>query len=1164
MISEERSNHTSKQALHFPVGFLIPSPKRRLAKLGFKSSNGSHSSSGSPVPAEGMPVRQPARSKIRRQSRLSSVFHRNPLPQGGRHGQGDPAATGGGAPDTPGILKVYGSHICEGTNYKSVLATTRSSARQLIREALERYGLGEEDPASYVLCDVIGQTGDNLQWKAECSRVVGDTEKPLLLQSLWKPKDGLTRRFEIQRRACVEERGAREKDSATTALSSQDKKMQRMRSRVTSLLIDGSGCDGRAGDGLWRSLSDMDLSGSGERGEEGGRGQSPGPREDPQPEADKEAPCPEKEETESSGDNSTQYSVHPPLDFPYFLLLQGYSCAQDFVLYLLGGSATVFGRWECEGEGVGEEQPKADVLLFAPDIWPQHCCVCRLEKAGQEGGSGGAITLLKPFCSAPVAHNGVPLEGEAELHQGDLVRLGEHYLFMFKDPTDPTSCLTPHWLTVPASGHRGALACRHCSIPTLRTQGRRRPGWTDTEGRDLSLQYELEHEDRILEEIITMADPHGDGPKLTPAFLLCLCLQHSATAFKMSDFCRLLLRITSLVQKTTWEKTKELAVLHPEMGPSDGKQYPDKLQSLILDQLIKDLHPLVLWMANAIELLHFIQQGAPQLIPWEEEEDGDNTGCLGYTMPPIQTACEEAMTVLEEVIMFTFQQSVYYLTKALYGALPGLLDGNPFSETGQLRVPEGVAQVLDVLDETLRLLTSHQVHTDVASQLFVYLLFFINASLFNALMERGSGGGFYQWSKGIQVRANLDLLMDWIQGAELGDLAAEFLQKVSAAVNLLATPRENLLQASWRSLRAEFASLNPAQLHHILQEYEPGRARPAHWTPPPEEINAALRTGAILESFDNHPPLILPSTAFHLELGQTIGDLRLTGHLGRLQEFILSLTHGESTKTPAQLQQVLHRDPAEACPPPTAGQQDSTHPEAEVAAPLQPLAEEEMSGTDSSAPPSVGEAHSDRMGALQASRAALTQKLQSLELQHDLLGETDLGSHKSLALDPSCLLTPPNTPQGPEPGEPGTHPQDGAPSLAPVWQPRKGQVKTSGHTDQREEKGEEEEEGEEEVFTVELQRGPRGLGLALVDGMKTPLKMSGIFVKAVAPDSPAARCGKLGQGDRILAVNGLSLVGMDFHIGRQLILTSGERLNLLVARSELSILQASDSWLQPC
>lgn len=38
----------------------------------------------------------------------------------------------------PGVLKIFGSDICEGTNYKSVLATTQSSAKELVREALER------------------------------------------------------------------------------------------------------------------------------------------------------------------------------------------------------------------------------------------------------------------------------------------------------------------------------------------------------------------------------------------------------------------------------------------------------------------------------------------------------------------------------------------------------------------------------------------------------------------------------------------------------------------------------------------------------------------------------------------------------------------------------------------------------------------------------------------------------------------------------------------------------------------------------------------------------------------------------------------------------------------------------------------------------------------
>lgn len=44
----------------------------------------------------------------------------------------------------------------------------------------------------------------------------------------------------------------------------------------------------------------------------------------------------------------------------------------------------------------------------------------------------------------------------------------------------------------------------------------------------------------------------------------------------------------------------------------------------------------------------------------------------------------------------------------------------------------------------------------------------------------------------------------------------------------------------------------------------------------------------------------------------------------------------------------------------------------------------------------------------------LTQKLKSLELQNTLPGQAGLVPHRSLALDPSCLLTPPNTPQGGE------------------------------------------------------------------------------------------------------------------------------------------------------
>lgn len=77
-----------------------------------------------------------------------------------------------------------------------------------------RYGLSKEEAESYVLCDTIGSTG-NHQWRTEGFRVVGDNEKPLLLQSLWKPREGLARRFEILRRSLVEEKTSKDKDTIT-------------------------------------------------------------------------------------------------------------------------------------------------------------------------------------------------------------------------------------------------------------------------------------------------------------------------------------------------------------------------------------------------------------------------------------------------------------------------------------------------------------------------------------------------------------------------------------------------------------------------------------------------------------------------------------------------------------------------------------------------------------------------------------------------------------------------------------------------------------------------------------------------------------------------------------------------------------------------------------
>ncbi|XP_043956090.1 ras-associating and dilute domain-containing protein-like isoform X2 [Gambusia affinis] len=1123
MISEERSSHVNKQTLNFPVGLLIRSPKRRLAKLGRKPSNGSVQSNKSDSTVrstESVGVRQPAKSKIRRHNnRLSTVFNYSPnLREGGRRGptRGGPDPQAADDPaelssqrSVPGILKIFGSDICQGAHYKSVLATSQSSARELVREALERYCLEKEDASDYVLCDVIGQTGADHQWKRECFRVVGANERPLLLQALWKPKEGFLRRFEIQLRSTVEQQSLKHQDTITAGVNAQARKLQKNRSRVASLFVD-SGGEETEGLGFWRSLSDMDLSAT-ER--EPGRAQRITVRENPEAEADTEVLRLglEKEETESSDDNATQYSIHPPFDFPYFLLLQGYDHRQDFVIYLMSGSSTIFGCCREHSTGEDEERLKVDILLFAPDVSPQHCCVRRLDSNSQSssGKQRKTVTLLKPLHGAPVTRNGFLLDEEVELNPGDLIGLGKHYLFLFKDPTSRSgSPPAPPWMARVRPGSDASTSCSSCGscITVKRLQGKPPAScWRNLEGAEASLRYELQQEERVLQEILDMVDPSENKPKLTPAFLLILCIQHSAGSFQLTHFRQLLLRIASQIQLITWERTKELAAMQPETSSVDDAS--DQLQQLSMEELISGLQPLVLWMANSIELLHFIQHEVPQLLPWRRESIDQER--LQAELWSTQTACEEAMTVLEEVIMFAFQQSVYYLTKSMYPALGGLLDGNPFSEDGQLRLPVSLGNILQVLKEALQLLSAFQVHPDISLQLCAYLFFFINASLFNSLMERGSVAGFYQWSRGVQIRANLDLLMDWVQNQGLANMAAQFLQKFSAAVNLLATPKETLLQASWASLRAEFAALTPAQLHHMLREYGGGKPRPPAWSPPAEEVEDAVRTADVLLSLDSHPPLILPSSCFQLDPGKVLSDPVLLEQLARLQDWISRLSLSETQSPGSVLERVPDGPsgtrPAASCPGPD-GESD-------------PL---------TSAEPGQGRgSHGD----LNHCEAVLTQKLKNLQLRNVLPGPAGTGYHKSLALDPSCLLTPPNTPQGPEPGEPEEpHTVGGSGDVEP------GDAAA--------------EEDREEVFTVEIHRGPHGLGLALVDGTQTALRMSGIYVKSVVPDSPAARCGKLRTGDRILAVNGTSLVGMDYSTGRELIRSAGDVLRLLVAKMD--------------
>lgn len=64
-------------------------------------------------------------------------------------------------------------------------------------------------------------------------------------------------------------------------------------------------------------------------------------------------------------------------------------------------------------------------------------------------------------------------------------------------------------------------------------------------------------------------------------------------------------------------------------------------------------------------------------------------------------------------------------------------------------------------------------------------------------MERGPGGKLFRWTKGVQMRANLDVLEEWAQDNNLSTQFNEYLAKFKSAVTLLATPKAQIIQVSW-------------------------------------------------------------------------------------------------------------------------------------------------------------------------------------------------------------------------------------------------------------------------------------------------------------------------------------------------------------------------------
>ncbi|KAM6940426.1 ras-associating and dilute domain-containing protein isoform 1-T1 [Xenentodon cancila] len=1192
--------------------------------------------------SSGASMSLPSKSRLKRQSRTftqvlyRTLSYRDRVPaeagtntRGDRRSTTEPPERPADDPaelstqsSAPGVLKIFGDEICAGANYKSVLATPRSSAQELVKEALDRYSLNKDAARSYVLCDVIGRLegGGGIGgggWRTECLRALGDNEKPLLLQELWKPREGHARRFELRRRAEVEELNAKDKDTITAGprtpqflaalmgrsglgkhrssplrsggvvqssskdINAQARKLQRNRAKGTLTLPRSSNSS------FCRSLSETSLNQLGV-GEEPKRYYStlPGPVRAREREG---ASSGRMKEEGSQGGGGVRHSLYQS---PHLLLLQGYN-RQDCLVYLLNR----------EQHTVGQETPSArpNICLFSPDILPLHCRLRRVPaprrhasniNKGEDSENQRFCVAVEPVLNATVLVNFSRCERSTTLRHGDLLSFGAHYIFLYKDPTGakPLPAQTLARLrtlgqlydTGADEGEGGAQTCKMCgsvlkdkaahvsSVPAVRRsfkphllKPRNIPtmsggpppvsggevggrGGGGGQKRRLQLEFDQGHEDQLLNRIMSLIEPGGDDHKLTPAYLLCMCIQHSASTFPPGSFGKLLLKIVRRIQTIAWEKTKELAQKQAQ------HQDPAALSLLSISDLIPDLQTIFFWMSNSIEILYFIQQRAPAYTHTIETLQGSKESLLSATI----SANEEAMTILEEVIMYTFQQCVYYITKALYVVLPGLLDCNPFpvdsSEpcwNGGVGFPEPVRRVLQVFQSAQELLQGYQVHPEIQAQMFAYLFFFSNVSLFNQLMEKGPARGWFQRSKALQIQACLQMVMEWANRPGLGHLAEKFFTKLNSTVSIVATPPQQLTQLSWRILTSDHPTLKPVQLHRILTQYQlTAEVGPVPlWQPSSEDEPYIYRTVDLLESFENHPPIVLPSSGFRVDLDSESVEDSIYRQLLYVRHYLWGLR----TKT----QQAHTNLPSVH----TQSNGTNTADWADIQRELLPPAH--SSPRSGVAGDEVAAEKAEERGRDRPSGQSHAQSLRrNGTIHHPRTGNPD----------PSCVLTQANNPLYPEGGGGGgggpgpvmgTNIQANGCSSRTAAECKKTNglitnglegcisgcefpfpVSSPGVPSPPDELC--------VVFVVELDKGPYGLGMGLIDGLHTPLNAPGIYIRTLIPDGPAASDGRLRIGDRILAVNGTSLIGADYQSAVDLIRLGGGRLRFLVAKSD--------------
>ena len=468
----------------------------------------------------------------------------------------------------PGVLKIFGDSISPGAQYKSVLAVPTSTAQELVKEALERYSIARRKSAQFLLCDVIGKFSESEEnpdkgtWLEECIRIIGDNERPLILQNYWKPAEGYSRRFELRRRTDL--LAMEDIDTTTSGVNANARRMllTKTRGEVPSdvtwgTLHKSSSChfdDPTTSLDLISHMSRAHVSKSHD---------------------DLSSPAPDDVSDNLGVVEKTDLPPPPthmpiPRDCPYLITLLSHDCDTDRLVYLLREPVTMVAG---DKQGLNE----SDIYLPAPDLLNPHCWLqyttsnttttttttTTTDSQSQGHDQGVKEIYIDPVEGARIAVNNALIVTRIPLKSGDVISVGNHYVFLYKNPrAEPTGSSKLSLSKVAVSARevtntdsavpRGKHTPQTPEPAEARQWRMRKNSEYEAEQTRLKLSFLAGKEKELIERVTRVCETYPNGYKLSPAYLLLMTLDYSAVKYPQTHTRTLLLQIATTVQNIVW------------------------------------------------------------------------------------------------------------------------------------------------------------------------------------------------------------------------------------------------------------------------------------------------------------------------------------------------------------------------------------------------------------------------------------------------------------------------------------------------------------------------------------------------------------------------------------------------------------------------------------